>query len=284
MWTDIHLPLKTEAEFRLFGPTGRNRTVFRKKLAALNTKYQLGLPPEFFGYSADGLTNDRGETTIGIGTYAAGLRLVAIGSMACELLQDKAPRIHSALINEANALIPLNVRSGEHAFELLPYERHMVIRSLCVGHARKGDYWYGAAEAAKNGESWLTLVDRKVPNYLTQCIVKQGVLLAQNGDDCHGGLEPYIIKALPAKGSWSEAHSELKTKLGIKLKSVAGSTWLKRENGNALVVLRDVEFSIRANMIGPWFAGRMKIEARGEFVNATRTFAAADGETQEGAT
>ncbi len=279
MWTDIHLPLTNEAESKLFGPRGRDRTVFRKKLAALNTQYKLGLPPEFFGYRADGQANDRGETTLGIGTYAAGLRLVAIGSQACELLQDKAPKIHSALISEANALIPLHVRNGEHGCELLPYERRMVIRSLCVGHARKGDYWSGAAEAAQKGESWMTLVDRKVPNYLTQCIVKQGVILAQNGDDCPGGLENFIIKALPAKGTWSEAHSELKAKLGIKLLSVAGHKWLKRENGNSLVVLQDVEFSIRANLIGPWFAGRMKIEARGEFIHSTRTALAASSES-----
>ena len=281
MWTDIHLPLTPEAEERLFGPRGRDRTFFRKKLAALNTQYQLGLPPEFFGYSADGQSNDRGETTIGIGTYAGGLRLVSIGSQASELLQDKAPRIHSALITETNSLIPMHVRSGEHGFELLPYERRLVIRSLCVGHARKGNYWYGAAQAVQSGESWMNLVERKVPNYLTQCIMKQGVILAQNGDDCPGGLESLIIRALPVKSTWSDAHTELKAKLGIKLQSVADHTWLKRENGNALVVLRDVEFTIRANMTGPWFAGRMKIEARGEFITATRSAQAPSHEMDE---
>lgn len=270
MWTDIHMPLTPEAELRLFGAKGQNRTFLRKKLAALNDQRQIGLPPEFFGYRADGQANDRGETTTGIGTYAGGLRFVATGSRACELLQDKAPRIHSALINETNSLIPMHVRSGEHGLEFLPYERQMAIRSLCVGHARKGDYWYGAAESAHKGADWLGLLERKVPNYLTQCLMKQGVLLAQNGDDCPGGLEPLIIKALPIKSTWSEAHSELKAKLGIKLLSVAGHTWMKRERGNALVVLKDVEFSIRANLIGPWFAGRMKIEARGELINATR--------------
>lgn len=269
MWTDIYMPLTAEAELRLFGPRGQNRTFLRKKLAALNTQYRIGLPHEFFGYRADGQANDQGETTIGIGTYAGGLRFVAIGSQASELLQEKAPRIHSALINETNSLIPMHVRSGEHGLEFVPYERRMAIRSLCVGHARKGNYWYGAAEAAQKGAAWLDLVDRKVPDYLIKCIMKQGVILAQNGDDCIGGLEPLIIKALPVKGSWSEAHSELKAKLGIKLLSVAGHTWMKREKGSALVVLRDVEFTVRANLVGPWFAGRMKIEGRGELINAT---------------
>jgi hypothetical protein len=162
------------------------------------------------------------------------------------------------------------LKSGEHGFELLPHERRMVIRSLCVGHARKGNYWFGAAEAVQMGESWLSKVDRKIPNYLTQCILKQGVILAQNGDDCTGGLEPLVIKALPVKSTWSPAHSELKSRLAIKVLGVDGHTWLKRENGSSLLVLRDVEFTIRAQMTGPWFAGRMKIEARGEFISATR--------------
>jgi hypothetical protein len=270
MWTDVHFPLPNEAEVSLFGSGGRSPTLFRKSLAALNMRYSLGLPPEFFGYKALGLANDTGETTIGIGTFKNGLRLVAVGSQSCELLQDRAPLIHSALIRQTNELVAMNVRSGEHGFEILPYERSMVIRNLCVGHARSGDYWYGAAEKAQKGESWMHLGERKIPNYLIQCIMTQGRLLAQNGDDCPGGLEDYIIKAMPTKGSWSDSHSELKSRLAIKLHSVAGHTWVKRDKASSLVVLKDVEFTIRANLSGPWFAGRMKIEARGEFLNATR--------------
>lgn len=281
MWTNLHMPLSPEAERALFGEHGRTRTGFRKKLAAMDTRYGINLPPEFFGYGPDGKANDRGQTTIGIGTYRDGLRLVAIGSKACELLQDKGPKIHSALIDSANALVRMHVASGEHSLEFLPYERDMVIRDLCVGKAVKGNYWYGAAESVRDGASWMDLGDRKIPDYIVKSLMNQAMILARDGDDCDGGLDEIIGKHLPINVSWSPAHLELKNRLRIKLLSVGGQSWLKREHGCSLVHLHDVKFSIRANLSGPWFAGRMKIEARGELLHATHQRSNKEAEEQE---
>lgn len=270
MWITVDFPLSSTAEDRLFGESGRSSKAFRKKLAAMSTAHGMGLPPQFFGYAADGAANDEGETAISIGVYARGLRLRAIGSSACELLQRVTPVIHSALIGACAELIPMHTSSGEHGLDFLPFARRMFIHDLCVGKSSPGNYWYAAAKSAREGRDWMDLGERKIPNYLVQSIMSQALLLDRDGDDVSGDLGALIGECGSIRGSWSPAHSKLKHLLQIKLLSVGGQSWLKRDHGCSLVRLHDVEFSMHAKLTGPWFAGRMKIEGRGQIMESSR--------------
>jgi len=268
MHVTYHLPLSETAERKLFGGLPRSGTRFRKLLAAISTSSGLGLPPTFFGYGPDGRPNDRGETVIVIGANARGLRLTAIGTSACLLLQDHAGPIRSALMEIVQEPIRMFTASGEHDMAFLPFGRRMIIRDLCVGKNTPDNYWYGAAQAARGGRDWMDLGQRKIPNYLVQSLMNQALLLDEEGDEVGDAMGAIIGKCTQINGSWSLAHTELKNRLKIRLLSVGGQSWIKRDHGCSLVRLHDVVFSIQAILKGPWFAGRMKIEGRGEFLDA----------------
>lgn len=269
MWRQIDFNVNPEAEKRLFGVAGRSERAFRKTLAALNTKHKIGLPPEFFGYGDDGQANPAGDTTIGIGYTHRGLRLVATGSTACELLGDRAGAIHAALMLEAGTILPISDRTGEHTANFLPFERPFFIQSLMVGKKTSDNFWFQAAKAVQAGSSWLKEADRKIPNVIGRSLMRQAVLLINDGDDLEGNVGTHLAPSLVGKRHWNETGAEFGQRLGIKLHAVGGHTYVRHGPVGSRLVLKNVELSMRAEFGGPWFVGRLKIEGRGQLIPAS---------------
>jgi hypothetical protein len=273
MWAEVNFKLSEQAEHALFGSAGRSPRAFRKMLAALDTKYGIELGPDFFGYAEDGGPKTSGEvdTTTGIGRTPNGLKIVTIGMKATARLHKKAPLIHSALINQAACMIPMSSRAGEHSANFLPFERRMVIRNLCVGHARPGDFWFATSEAVNKGATWVELADRKIPKFIGRALMRQAVLHANEGDDLEGNVANLLAQSITEGRHWRETGEEFGQRLGIKLLGVKGHTYIKIADVRPAIILKDVEFSMRGEFTGPWLLGKLKIEAQGLLLKSTRT-------------
>lgn len=270
MWMEVNLALSPQAEGNLFGSSGRGERVFRKTLAALSTSRAIGLPPAFFGYGDDGKADSRGHTCIGMGCTAGGLRLVAVGSGACALLSDKVGSIHYALMLEAEALIPMHQHSGEHMAKLLPFEKPYYIKSLAVGKTDKDNPWFRASKAVQDGSDWMTQGAEKIPRSIGLGLIQQALILGREGDDIEGNFAGAIASAMVVASSMQEAEFKLLDRLGVRLHSIGGHTYDRVGPVGSRLVLKHVEFSMMIDLAGAWFAGRQKIDARGQFITSSR--------------
>lgn len=272
MWAEINFTLPPAAEARLFGGRGRSERGFRKTLAALNTKYVIGLPAAFFGYTDEGVANPAGDTTIGIGVTRNGLRLVATGSSACRLLEDRAGAIGAALMFESQAMIPMTSRSGEHAADFRPYTSPFYVQSLCVGKSTKDNFWFQAAKAVQDGSTWLKAADRKLPLTIGRSLMRQAVLLCNEGDDLEGSVGDLLARAVTGEQDWRETGLKFGQRLDVRVHAVGGHTYVPVGPVGHRLVLKDVEFTMKVALVGPWFVGRLKIEGRGQVQPSTRAW------------
>jgi hypothetical protein len=266
MWCELSFKLSPEVETALFKESGRSPRGFRKLLAALDTRHSIGLPPRFFGYGEDGKADPKGDTVIGMGYTASGLRIVATGSTACDLLSDRAGAIHAALMTEAQAFIPLLRTEGEHGMEFLPFARKYVIPSLAVGKGTKDNFWYQASDAVKAGSSWLAEADRKIPTTISRGLMRHAMTLLMDNDDIDGPVEDLLGKSMRGERAWFETGQEFQKRLNIKLTAVTGHTFVQAGGISGRLCLKGVEFTMNAALMGPWFVGRLKIEAAGQLL------------------
>lgn len=269
MWAELDFILNPDAESRLFGSQGRTERGFRKTLAALNTKYGIGLSSDFFGYTDEGIANPHGESTTAIGTTPRGLRLIATGSSACEHLSDRSGAIHAALMQEAMQILPMASRSGEHTAWLTPFGRPFFIKALMVGKTKGDNFWFQAARAVQNGSTWLKEADRKLPNVIGRSLMRQAVFLAKEGDELEGNVAELLGKSIAGGRHWNETGTEFGQRLGIKMHAVGDHTYVRHGPVGLRVMLKNVEFTMRGDFGGPWFVGRLKIEGQGQLLPAT---------------
>jgi hypothetical protein len=269
MWTAFDFVLTAQAEHNLFAGTGRSERGFRKLLANLSTRHDIGLPPDFFGYTEEGEPNPKGEATIIMAYTRRGLRLVGIGHTACALLRDKIGSIHAAMMTHANSIIRVARRSGQHAVDLTPFAKPYYLKSLMLGKAKAGSFWIRAADAVKAGSSWETEVGRILPKMIGQHLLRQLVQLHREADGVDGNVMECLAQALHGEESWQDAGQAFGRRLGIQVHRVGGHTFAKVGAGGGRVVLKDIEFTMKANFEGPWFLGRHRIEGNGELQAAT---------------
>lgn len=269
MWNEINFNLSKPAEQQLFGSAGRSERGFRKLLAALDTQYRIGLPPAFFGYTSEGIPDPKGNTTIGMGYTHHGLKIVATGSTACKMLADRSGAIHAALMMAAQTIIPMHQRSGEHSAWFQPFERPFYVKSLGVGNGNRENFWTIAAKRVNEGSSWLSEAERKIPNVMGRSLMRQAVLLINDGDELEGNVSELLAKSTIGGRHWNETGTEFGQRLAIKLRSVGGYTFMPAGGSRGGLVLKDVEFTMCGAFEGPWFLGRLKIEARGQLTPAT---------------
>lgn len=270
MWIAFDFELTAQAEHNLFGEAGRSERGFRKLLAALSTRHHIGLPPDFFGYTDEGVPNPKGEATIIMAYSRRGVRLVGIGTSACALLYEKIGAIHAAMMTHANCIIRLTERSGQHAADFTPVAQPYYLKSLMLGSAKSGSFWIRAADAVKAGSSWPVEADRMLPKMIGQHLLRQIVLLQREGDNAEGNVTESLAPALCDKESWQTAGQAFGRRLGIRVHSVAGHTFAWVGGGGGRVVLKEIEFTMKAKFDGPWFLGRDRIEGNGELMPATR--------------
>jgi hypothetical protein len=277
MWMELRFQVSAAAEARLWGGAPRTARVFRKTLAAISTKHAIGLPPLFFGYTDDAQADPSGDCVIGMGWTPAGLRIVATGQTACSLLAEKAGAIHAALMIEAQHILPLHSASGEHGATFLPYARPFFIQSLAVGSTVKDNFWFRAAQAVDSGSSWLHEADSKIALAISRSLMRQAFMLLDGGDEVEGNVAPLLAKSMLGAVPWSETGCAFGNKLSVKLHRVGGQTYVPAGGAGHRLCLRDVEFTMQAQLGGPWFAGRLKNQAAGQVMASTRPWAAAAG-------
>lgn len=266
MWSELSFKLTEDVEKSLFHGQRRSSRGFRKLLAALSTQQSIGLPPLFFGYGDDGKPDSKGDTVIGMGWTSTGMRILATGPTACELLALKGGAIHAALMTAAEAFIPIHRQDGAHGMDFLPFARRYVIPSLAVGNSEKGSFWYRTADAVKEGSSWLIQADRKIPTTISRGLMRYAMTLLRDDDDIDGPLEELLGQSMSGERPWFDTGQEFQKRLNVQLHSVASHTFVQAGNINGRLCLKGVEFSMNADLMGPWMVGRLKIEAAGQLL------------------
>ncbi len=262
MWHQLDFKIPEEAEGRLFKGVRRSPVAFRKLLAALSTKYRIGLPPQFFGYGEDGQPDPQAEITFSMGWSPNGLFILAVGSACSRLLLDRAGAINAALMHEAQALVPMSSRGGEHEAHFLPFERRYFLNNLAVGRQERNSFWVKAVDAIKAGSTWEVEADRKIASSISRGLMRQAVYLARAGDDVEGTVSALLSNSLVGEHPWAETGVELQKRLAVTLHRVGGHTYVTDQHRSRLV-LKNVEFTMRADLVGPWLVGRLKIEGQG---------------------
>ena len=261
MWSEMNFTLSPAAELQLFGEQGRSERAFRKLLAALDTKYAIGLPSAFFTYTEDGKPDASGDTTIGMGYTHNGLRVVATGSTACGMLDAFGGNIHYALIREANTMIPMHHRSGEHTASFTPFARPYFLKSLTLGKTHPQSFWYQAAKAVDEGSTWLKEADRKLPRTIGRGLMRQSRLLIDDGDDLEGNISSLLAPSIAGERHWNETGTEFGQRLKVQVHAVGGHTFVRVGERGLRLTLKKLEFSMCGEFTGPWFIGRQKNEA-----------------------
>lgn len=273
MWTQADFNLSCRAEAALFGDRGRHERAFRKLLAALDSRHAIGLPPSFFGYAADGKPDPAGYTAIGMGRTKNGLRILATGAAASQVLQDRIGAIHAALMITAETIIPLNMRSGAHEANFLPFERGCYIHNLAVGKISSTCFWSQIAEKVKAGSTWEAEASRAIQRSVGDGLFQQARMLLEQGDDVHGNVEPMFSPLIEGEATFLSTIKAFQERLCVRLHKVHGHTYAKvGDGGAARLVLKGVEVTMKGHFTGAWSIGRLKIEARGQLLEAQRVW------------
>lgn len=262
MWHQLDFRLSAEAESRLFKGKPRSPMAFRKLLAAMSTRHQIGLPSQFFGYGEDGKPDSKAQITFSMGWSPNGLFILAIGSAAAEVLINRAGAINAAMMHEAQALIPMNSRNGDHEAHLLPFPRRYFINNLAVGKQARDSFWMRASDAVQAGSTWEAQAGRKIATTISRGLMRQAVTLVREGDDLDGSLSAVLAGSIAGDRAWFETGQELQKRLNVTLHRVGGHTYVKDEHRSRLV-LKSLEFTMQAELGGPWLVGRLKIEGQG---------------------
>lgn len=276
MWMQVDMRVEPEGLGRLFGDVTPDNRSFRALLARLNTQRAMGLPSEFFGYEAPGRPA-HGQRAIVISTYLNGLRLQAFGSDAVQKLGGWAPVVHSHLIREANALLRMDVRQGEHLLQMTPFGRRYFLPSFVVGTDQHGSYWHRAFDEVRDGKgSWIEVTGDRIGNRIARGLWSQAQFMVAQGDRLtdadgeDGNFEDWIAEAsLP----------DFTKRLGVEIFNVQGARFIRVDKDNPgkkrhfSVCLRGIEFTMKADLAGVWYSGRGVSKGDGWVVPATRAWA-----------
>lgn len=268
-WCRLDFPLTETTEQQLFRGGRRESASFRKLIAALNTKYNIGLPASAFGYKDNGESDSQAEICIGYGTTGRGLSITAVGIEAAELLSDRSGAINAALMHAAGALIPMHARTGEHEANFLPSPMPFYIHNLMLGKGRSTCFWKRAADNVHAGSNWLAEADRKIKKSIGTGLMRQAVLLGRMNDSLEGNVASLIARSMVDGVHWNETGAEFGDRLGIEIKTIGGHTFVNHGGGGHRLVLKNVEFTMKADFTGPWFVGRLKLESQGQVMPAS---------------
>ncbi len=283
MWRELTfaVPAGGFAARRMFpGDQQPNSREWRKLLASMNGRYGMGLPPEFFGangFQEDGspLVGGASEARYVLRRTAGGVAIVALGASACAMLGQKAGLIHACLIRDCETMVPMTDRQGEHRISLSPWAKGYYIHELALG---KGGYgkWQQMAKDLQ-GRGWTEGAGKEVALALYSSLQRQCVFLLNEGDeiDDEDGLPQLAVgsllqTALSGEASWSQIGARFMSALDVQVRSIGRHTFVPwGPCSKHHLVLRGVEFTMRASIDGPLFLGRMRIEGKGMVVPAT---------------
>lgn len=269
---DIKVPKKGATPvFQGSNPNGRD---LRKVLAKLNTDYEIGLPPWFFGYGEDGKPDSRARPRISMGDNDPGsLRIIALGAEASDLLLAKSGAIQVALIRACGTLVHASMRSGPHSIRVSPNDGRAptthTLHRLVVGKTKCTSNWWRAVKRIEAGGEWRESEFAMLGDLITTSIFEQARALLDEGDEVEGDLGEWLEGEL-AKDDAKNVFSRFKTRLGLKVHSIGGHTATQSTGSQGLrVMLKNIDVTMVAKLDGPWIAGRNRIEGYG-LIRASR--------------
>ena len=292
MWITANFQTSAEIDGILFGGKGRTKRAFRAWLASANTRYNIGISPNVFGYNADGSQLQR-IRHIGITDYRNGVRLHAVGGDNIALIEPHFGAIQAALIADSKHAIPMQARSGQCGLELMPYGLRYYMPTVAVSKAHPEDPFlraWKAVELAGNDPAQDANVKAHVAYILDVSLTRQFRMLGSFGElalldnnqvvDVAMGIGE---RRMPAKDYQSRLGSVLsefghpdrvgaKTAFQVEVHSIGGATHVvaSSKGHGRRAVLKHVEFSAKANMTGLWLAGRALSLGDGTVLPATR--------------
>lgn len=263
---DIQVPgPDAKPVFHGSNPDGRD---LRKVLAKLNTEYQIGLPPWFFGYAEDGNPDSSAQPRISMGKNAMGsLRIIALGGEASQMLLEKSGPIQAALIQASGTLVQASLRGGAHAIESSAGKGNAQaahhLRRLVVGSTRHTSKWWTSAKRVESGGQWESSDLSMLEDMIAAGIFDQARALLEEGDEIGGELGEWLESKLATDGP-ATALALFKQRIGLRALSIGGHTAVRHTGANGLrVMLKDVRISMTAKLEGPWIVGRNRIEGYG---------------------
>lgn len=113
-----------------------------------------------------------------------------------------------------------------------------------------------------------------MPKTIGRSLMRQAVLLIEEGDDLEGSLGDHLGKSVSGERHWRETGLEFGERLAITIHSVGGHTYAPHGSGGLGLVIKNVEFTMKVALEGPWFVGRLKIEGRGQILRSTSQWCA----------
>ena len=267
MWYQVDFRLGPTGIGALFGRDWSNAAV-RARLAAWTTKYKLPVTSEFFGYDDAGNPVDQLQP-FRIGATPTAIRLTAIGPDACRSLADMAPVLHAVLIREAQAMLPMDTRTGDHELELRPFAMRYFLRNLVVGKTAKTGFWYRAADTVRDGGSWPEVAGKELAEVIASGLIRQAHF--------HLGQDDLSVSDNAMLGEDWIATADAKAlgqALDIQFNSVGGHIFVPSSGKlGHRVALQAVEFTMRAHIQGVWSVGRLNSKDYGVILPASRAWA-----------
>ncbi|MFC7436045.1 hypothetical protein ACFQNJ_16135 [Hydrogenophaga bisanensis] len=270
----MQLDIALGERLRSLFPRGQpNETAFRKMVAALNTKYDVGLPSWIFGYADDQTVLSDRFPSVSFGLNRDSLRLSAIGQDACEVLTQRGYLLQAALIRELQCPVQVVDRSGEHALSYSRMPLRYYMRRLVVGKTRVDSYWWRSA-STNNGQ-WSENAKFRLAHLLGNALWEQACFLMDQGDELGGDIGEWLesmVGSEDPRTNWT-LRSQFKLRLGIECVAVGDGHTAVRSTGTQglRVMLRDVDFTAKADIQGLWWAGRGRIEGCGLLQRSRRT-------------
>lgn len=293
MYRQMDLQLSAHVVSKLFlgdRPTGMR---VRKLLSRLQTEHDLGLQPWVFGYGNDGKPDQRAPLRISMAsTMGNTVRLVAVGPMACKLLARKAAAIQAAFISEGGRVVPVIIRSGEHGIERVNGVRSYFVPSIVLGKTSPDSFWWRCAKQVEDqGAKWMDVAGEQLGNTISEGILTQCFNLLADGDTIKGEHAEMVaqhwrrINFIEDLGERTKERrlvlDVFKTVLDLRVTSITGHSAFMATGPQGLrVLLKNIEFTVSAQLTGVWIVGRNKIEGMGAIrVASTRIPICAEEET-----
>jgi len=289
MWYQCHIELPPEVQDRLFGPSARNGTTFRRWIAHRKGAGSLDLPSAFFHYGEDGrpLVETEGVATaagVRIGWYPRGMSISGVGASAVDVARRCAPLVHAELIRCSGRLLRASEKSGQNTVGIRPalVRLRYACPALIISPTNKPYRWLQWIDQGREaGVSGLMIpparewAEKLIAGHLQrqlQLHVEANERVWASDDD-----EWAAMKSMG--GDWSgtspfdvriESAGEKIVINAVNLKSRDEDSTRKATR----VGFRNVELTINADLRGVWGIGRMQSHGYGMLYPASRQWAA----------
>jgi hypothetical protein len=277
MWREVDWVISPEKRSEFFATDGVFRgEQWRKKLAALNTKYKIGLSSNSFGYTSDGAFCQSNEDTLSFavkgGAVPSTVRLVASSSAAAQELEDVSHAILAALIMETRSNVQMFARSGEYSAARLPYPKSYMLGQLVVGDKGKPGrtLWTDMVDQVRTGKPWPEVADRALPRLIADAITDTLREDMDAGCDPEGSVAERLASMIHSETNYHVMYRAMRDLLGVRVTQVEQTFTLTREFRGKKIpryLLVGVHFTAKVDLAGAFFAGKDRVNGYGRITS-----------------